>query len=347
MKKSLKFIVPLTLVFIFNSCHFPFSLSDNRTDFPKELLGKWFSSDKSSFVVFSSVGGKLSYQSSIGEPVTAKAYYTRIQKNNKYESFVSLYAPGQGNNKYIIYQFELFGDKFICKFIDPNKVKDNENEKKFRFNLNFLITLSKDIYADEEVFYRENSNGTTTRNTGRGVLGNSIKIENNNNSNNDTRQSTLERAKAYYESEHYGKALELLNECASNGNARCQYVAAEMYRNGRGTTASNSNAFYWYKKCAENGLEDCYRPLGAMYAFGEGTKKDFKNGKYWLKKAGLRMCPVCWGKGLNECSYCEGSGRRYSWSGSDIGRCNHCSDDYPGYNDCYKCDGIGVVDPDE
>jgi len=105
-------------------------------------------------------------------------------------------------------------------------------------------------------------------------------------------------------------------------------------------------AFDLIYDCAYDGYSECYRPLGKMYALGAGTDKDFKKGKYWLKKAGFHMCYKCWGDGWNECDVCEGSGRRYSWSGSDIGKCleNGCS---RGGINCYVCDGIGVYDPDE
>lgn len=124
-------------------------------------------------------------------------------------------------------------------------------------------------------------------------------------------------------------------------------VISKEVKNPRSTSSSNLPAtdFDAYKSCSEAGNTRCYETLGLMYAYGKGTKRDFSEGKYWLKKAGFHMCPTCWGDGDQECDKCKGTGKNYYDSGRENGECRaNCN---YGKVDCHRCNGIGVVDPDE
>ena len=74
-------------------------------------------------------------------------------------------------------------------------------------------------------------------------------------------------------------------EDAKRGNARCQVVLGNAYRNGTGVTRDPVEASHWYRKAAEQGSEVGQYELGALYDAGLGVPKDATQAVAWYRKA--------------------------------------------------------------
>lgn len=154
--------------------------------------------------------------------------------------------------------------------------------------------------------------------------------------------SIIKTIRPYSRLKDFEKVFEISSKFAEEGNLTCQMLTGALYFRGQGVEKNYEKSFSWYKKCSDGGMKDCYDTLGALYYEGKGIEVSLKDAEYWFKKAGRINCYKCYGDGKVECSYCEGSGRRYSFSGFDIGSCNHCR---KGEKTCHVCKGVGLYNP--
>lgn len=81
------------------------------------------------------------------------------------------------------------------------------------------------------------------------------------------------------------KAFRYLNEAASKGNSRAQYLAGKMLMGGMGITADKPKALSLLRKSANAGNADAQNLLGMMSLKGDGVYADDKEAMKWLKLA--------------------------------------------------------------
>jgi TPR repeat protein/tRNA A-37 threonylcarbamoyl transferase component Bud32 len=79
-------------------------------------------------------------------------------------------------------------------------------------------------------------------------------------------------------------ATECVEE-AKRGNARCQVILGNAYRNGTGVARDPVEASRWYRKAAEQGSDIGQYELGLLYESGLGVPKDATQAVSWFRKA--------------------------------------------------------------
>ncbi|MHC5135303.1 MAG: tetratricopeptide repeat protein [Planctomycetota bacterium] len=79
--------------------------------------------------------------------------------------------------------------------------------------------------------------------------------------------------------------LETLRTTADQGNAPAQYRLGEMYDNGEGVAADDTEAVKWYRKAAEQGHPGAQWQLGYKYEYGSGVAIDNVESIKWFRKA--------------------------------------------------------------
>ncbi|MBQ0736441.1 tetratricopeptide repeat protein [Aquimarina celericrescens] len=141
----------------------------------------------------------------------------------------------------------------------------------------------------------------------------------------------------YRLSGNYKKAFYWFEKSAMEGNKVGQFwLGYLLYSKGK-----NEDALKLWEKCYEQGEESCGKYLARLHFYGKGTQKNRKLARTILEDLGYKKtCNICHGELIVPCSHCDGTARRYSWSGSDIGHCNHCN---TGYFKCEVCQGFGVI----
>ena len=78
------------------------------------------------------------------------------------------------------------------------------------------------------------------------------------------------------------------NEClepARRGDARCQVVVGQLYRNGRGVARDPVEAARWFAKAAEQGSDAGQYELGLLHESGMGVPRDQVTALAWYRKA--------------------------------------------------------------
>jgi len=80
----------------------------------------------------------------------------------------------------------------------------------------------------------------------------------------DHGQADLRPAADAWRAGNYAKALPLLQNAASNGNARAQYALGYMYYHGQGVTRNMDTALAWIRKAADNGDKRAIEALGTL-----------------------------------------------------------------------------------
>ena len=81
------------------------------------------------------------------------------------------------------------------------------------------------------------------------------------------------------------RPLESLRKTADQGNAQAQYRLGEMYDNGEGVAADDTEAVKWYRKAAEQGHPGAQWQLGYIYEYGSGVAVDNVESIKWFRKA--------------------------------------------------------------
>ena len=91
------------------------------------------------------------------------------------------------------------------------------------------------------------------------------------------------QANKEYNAKNYAKAMQLYKQIPDDKNA--QFQIGYMYDNGLGTTQSDTDAAYWYRKAAEQGYASAQYNLGIMYKNGQGVTQSYADAVYWYRKA--------------------------------------------------------------
>nr|WP_289712487.1 SEL1-like repeat protein [uncultured Muribaculum sp.] len=91
------------------------------------------------------------------------------------------------------------------------------------------------------------------------------------------------QANKEYNAKNYAKAMQLYKQIPDDKNA--QFQIGYMYDNGLGTTQSDTDAAYWYRKAAEQGYASAQYNLGIMYKNGQGVTQSYTDAVYWYRKA--------------------------------------------------------------
>jgi TPR repeat protein len=94
-------------------------------------------------------------------------------------------------------------------------------------------------------------------------------------------QQDIKKAETYF-----SKALVLLKQAATNGEAESQCDLGYMYYCGRGTKVDYNSALNFYKEASDQGHCRAINNLGHMYRDGHGTKTDLKKACELYQRAG-------------------------------------------------------------
>ena len=81
------------------------------------------------------------------------------------------------------------------------------------------------------------------------------------------------------------RRLVIAEKAAAAGNAEAQFLAAQAYAAGRGTSVDHAWAARWYGKAAEQGLAKAQQALGTAYASAPGYPRDRVAALTWLNLA--------------------------------------------------------------
>lgn len=106
-----------------------------------------------------------------------------------------------------------------------------------------------------------------------------------NNALSKSDQEVFNRAKSYYNTGDYSKAVPLFRRLAKKGDATAQCNLGNHYYNGEGVPQNYKQAVYWYRKAADQELADAQYRLGICYELGRGVKKNGNKALYWYKRA--------------------------------------------------------------
>lgn len=92
---------------------------------------------------------------------------------------------------------------------------------------------------------------------------------------------------AAHKSGDYELALKEFQAVASNGDARAQYMIAEMLRKGEGADVDMEAAAAWYRAAAELGHPAAQNALGTLYAMGAGVEQDDTQAYVWFSLSAM------------------------------------------------------------
>lgn len=103
-------------------------------------------------------------------------------------------------------------------------------------------------------------------------------------------QAQYELGQAYLQGEgefeqDTDKALEWLEQAASQGHARANYLMGVFYDQGVGVAQDDYLAVQWYRQGAHLGDADAQYQLGLSYDAGRGVEQDFIQAYVWLDMA--------------------------------------------------------------
>ncbi len=79
--------------------------------------------------------------------------------------------------------------------------------------------------------------------------------------------------------------VQKIQALAESGAVAAQFNLGVMYKEGRGVTQDDKQAFYWIEKAARQEFAQAQYNLGLMYKEGRGATQDSKQAVYWLGKA--------------------------------------------------------------
>lgn len=81
------------------------------------------------------------------------------------------------------------------------------------------------------------------------------------------------------------QAMQWFRAGAEEGHAACQFLLAQCFDAGTGTTKDQVQAVEWFRRSAETGLADAQFKLGHHLFFGCGVAKNSQEGVKWLQRA--------------------------------------------------------------
>ncbi|WP_342607143.1 hypothetical protein [Vibrio tritonius] len=82
----------------------------------------------------------------------------------------------------------------------------------------------------------------------------------------------------------HGADISVLLTQAQANSVQAQYALGLAYQQGKDTTRSLPDAFYWFEKAAEQGHNKAIEQVAEAYLYGLGTDKDPQQALYWLTK---------------------------------------------------------------
>ncbi|WP_188750515.1 tetratricopeptide repeat protein [Marinobacterium zhoushanense] len=80
-------------------------------------------------------------------------------------------------------------------------------------------------------------------------------------------------------------ALTWYRDAAEQGNADAQYRVGRFLAEGRGTGQNSAAAMGWYERAAAQGQAEAQLALGIILLQGEGVQADPAQGRYWVLRA--------------------------------------------------------------
>lgn len=99
------------------------------------------------------------------------------------------------------------------------------------------------------------------------------------------RADPLEDGKNAYLAGDYGRAFEILEPLAEQGDADAQITLGIMYDYGQGVPKDDATATQWYRKAALHGIPTVQHNLGVKYFEGIGIEKDYAEAARWWRMA--------------------------------------------------------------
>jgi TPR repeat protein len=94
------------------------------------------------------------------------------------------------------------------------------------------------------------------------------------------------------ESPHSQEQVRLVQNLATQGNAKAQHNLGAMYLNGQGVEQDIDQAILWFKKAAEQGVVLAQHNLGAIYLQGVGQQPpDPIEAVHWFTLAAMQGDP--------------------------------------------------------
>jgi TPR repeat protein len=100
--------------------------------------------------------------------------------------------------------------------------------------------------------------------------------------------STMQGARAAYDSGDFAAALPTFRKLAEEGSAEAQTALGLMYENGQGVARDDAQAALWFGKAAEQGASLAQYNLGNLYREGRGVAKDAAQAASWYRAAAER-----------------------------------------------------------
>lgn len=97
--------------------------------------------------------------------------------------------------------------------------------------------------------------------------------------------SPLEDGRAAFQRGDYAAALAILRPLARQGDSGALHDLGLMYISGRGVTANDAEAYYWFSLSADLGNADAQSWLGAVYFSGSVTSRDLAKSARWYRSA--------------------------------------------------------------
>ncbi len=95
------------------------------------------------------------------------------------------------------------------------------------------------------------------------------------------------------------EAFSWYRKSAEQGHADAQYVLAQAYQAGTGTSIDYPEAMRWYKAAAAHGLATAQERIAYMYMMGQGVTQDYSEASKWQLRAaerGLALAQIQIGK---------------------------------------------------
>ena len=89
----------------------------------------------------------------------------------------------------------------------------------------------------------------------------------------------------------YNLAFRWYIKAAEQGDAHAQFNLGLMYKEASGVLIDDDKAFEWFSKAAEQGYADAQNYLGLAYAKGEGTPQDYLLSYMWLSLSAAQNNP--------------------------------------------------------
>ena len=86
----------------------------------------------------------------------------------------------------------------------------------------------------------------------------------------------------------YGRAMQLWQPLADDGDPKAQYNVALLYYKGLGVEQDYRTALVWYNQAARAGHVQAMFNMGMMYLNGEGVFRSNQDAFYWISEAAKR-----------------------------------------------------------